>query len=105
MSVNINERIAKEREKLEQLKRLKKAEDAKAKKKQAAIDKDRDELFGNSFLKHFRGFLRVQPHRTAAKNEAIITFLDNYFSELAADERVVQITEKHIAQIKTGNGL
>jgi len=91
----LDERIAKGWEKLEKLKRQKRAQAVREKKRQAAIDKDRLLIIGKIVSEHFPEVLRFQPHRTEAENKTEFAPLTHFISVLAADINAVsQLKEK-----------
>ena len=98
----INERIAKEREKLDQLMRRKRAQEAREKKRRDAINKDRRNIIGRYFEEYFPSLLQLHPHRTEAENKIEFASLIEFLSALASDEKIVcQLNELVNAHTKS----
>jgi len=85
----LDERIAKELEKLEQLKRQKRAQKAREKKRLHAISKDRWVIVGKIVETHFPQVLKLHPYRTEAENKSEFAPLEAFFSELASEGKTV----------------
>ena len=101
MQTSINERINRQLERLKQLERQKKAQDYRDKKRQLAIDRDRQREVGKIFLEHFPEFKQLQPHRTNAENQIEFASLSNFIAALAADTEYVSRL-KEMASKRTG---
>jgi len=86
--LTLDERIAKERKKLEQLKRQKRAQKAREQKRLYAVNKDRWCIIGKIVEVHFPQVLSLQPYRTEAENKSEFAPLEAFFSELASDKQV-----------------
>ena len=90
----INERIAKEREKLKQLNRKKRAQEAREKKKRDAINEERRSIVGRCFEEYFPSVLQLHPYRTEAEKKIEFAPLVKFFSALASDEKVIYQLKK-----------
>ena len=100
----LDERIAKEREKLEQLKRQKRAQEAREKKRLNAVSKDRWCITGKIVEEFFPQILNLQPYRTEAVNKDEFAPLYEFFSELASDEKTIcRLKELIEARTKLSN--
>ena len=85
----IEEQIAKELTKIEQLKRQKRSKDIREKRKKKEIDTRRQIIVGKLILKYFPEFLRLQPCRTEAENNIELETLNVLISILADDKQYV----------------
>ena len=85
----LDERIQKETEKLEQLKRQKRAMEQREKKKERAIDTRRKIINGGLLEAYFPEFAAFTPKYTKEENEAEFAPLAHFLSALAADKETV----------------
>jgi len=100
---NIDERIAKEREKLEQLKRQKRAQEAREKKRKDAINKDRWMKIGIIFETKFQAVSQLTPRRTKAENDIEFAPLTEFISILAGDMGIVNKLNDMLTTQKQNN--
>lgn len=100
----LNEQITKKAEELEQLKRRKRAQEARAKKTERAIDTRRKIVVGGIVLKYFPKFEELHPQRNNESNNIEFAPLANFLSVLSADKDLVarleaQAREKENTQV------
>jgi hypothetical protein len=93
---NIDARIALNIERLEQLKRQKKVEDARDKKQKEAIDLRRKIIVGNMIVKYFPEILNFQPRRTTKETDIAFAPVEVFMSILAEDEHYVSSLKEKV---------
>ena len=79
----LDERIAKQAETLEQLKRQKRAQEAREKKKQQMIDRRRNNIIGGIVSKHFPVVMKYEPKHNNTDNNIEFAPLDKFCGRLA----------------------
>jgi len=85
----LDERIARETQKLEQLKRQKKAQEAREKKNKRKIDTRRQIIIGGIVAKYFPEVLKFEPKYNNAENYIEFAPLANFLSVLNAQKDFV----------------
>ena len=85
----LDERIKKETEKLELLKRQRRAMIARENKITRAIEKRQNELTGEAFLAAFPEYRELRPQRTTVENQQEFEPLYYFLHELSADKEYV----------------
>jgi hypothetical protein len=93
---NIDERIALNIERLEQLKRQKRIDDAREKKQRDAIDLRRKIIVGEMIVKYFPEILNFQPCRTTKETDIVFTPVKIFISILAEDEHYVSSLKEKV---------
>lgn len=89
------ENIIKEMERVEQLKRQKKAKDIRENNRTKKIDTRRLIIIGGFVLKYFPEVINFQPRRTNAENSIEFMALENALKLLSADKQYLdQLKEK-----------
>jgi hypothetical protein len=83
----LDERIKRETEKLEQLKRQKKAQENREKQKSRAIDTRRKIVAGAIVLDIFPQFQALQPKKNNAENYIEFEPLANFLKEIASKKK------------------
>lgn len=96
---NINERISFNIERLEQLKRQKKIEDARDKKQKEAIDLRRKIIVGDMIVKYFPEILNFQPCRTTKETDIAFAPVKIFMSILAEDEQYVSLLKEKVRKM------
>jgi len=85
----VDERIAHEMEKLEQLKRIKRAHDIRMKKQQDALNTRRKMIVGTLVEKYFPEVLQYQPRKSNAATDEEFTPVENFLMLLADDKQYI----------------
>lgn len=100
----LDERIALEREKLEQLQRRKRAQGQHEKECRRKDNERRKYIIGAMISQYFPEVENFQPRRTNAENDVEFAPLANFLSQLAADrEYVTQLKERAAQQTLPDN--
>ena len=99
-----DERIAREREKLEHLKRQQRAHDTREKKRHEAISRDRQRIIGELVSKYFPEVLRFQPHRSNAENQIEFAPIEKFLITLTADTEYVSWLKERIEKQELPDG-
>ena len=86
----INEQIEKQQEKLDQLKRKKRAQEMRESKKTRTEDTRRKIVIGGIVLKYFPQLSQLQPQRNNADNDKEFELFANVLSVLASDKELVE---------------
>ena len=95
---NLDKQIAQEKEKLKQLRRQKRAQDARDQEKKNALDTRRNIIIGAMVSEYFPEVLRFQPCRTDAENNVEFAPLTRFLAMLAADKQYVDGLKKRVNQ-------
>ena len=90
----IDEQIQRDIDKLNRLKRKKKVQDNYEKKKQKAIERDRNYIIGELITEHFPEVKRFQPHRTKYENQAEFAPFINFLLVLLDNEDLIKEIKK-----------
>jgi len=97
---SFDDRINKQMERLEQLKRQKKAHEGRDKKRQEAISRERQRIVGAIFLEQFPEFSKCQPKRTMTENQIEFAILTHFISGLAANTEYISRLKERTAKKK-----
>ena len=93
---SIDERILQNIARAEQKEHQQQAQEARAKRKQAAIDRDRNQFIGQIVSQYFPEVRRFQPHRTHAENQREFAPLIQFLSELSCDKEYISMLQKKV---------
>ena len=96
--MNIDERIAQNLQKYEQLRNQKKAKESREKEVQRKMGDRRKFIVGGLIIKFFPEVMRFQPRRN--NNDTALEFapLENFLSGLAADKRFLERLKSEITK-------
>jgi hypothetical protein len=90
----LNESIVKTTEKLEQLKRQKRAREQRENEKLRAIETRRKIIAGSIFLDAFPEFEELMPQKSNEQNDIEFLPLKNFLTALASDKELVNRLKK-----------
>ena len=94
--LNIDERIAQNIERARQEKHRLQAQAARAKRKEVAINIDRQRIIGELSVRYFPELLQFHPYRTHGENQEEFAPLIRFLKELAADEKYISRLKEKI---------
>ncbi|MCL2638918.1 MAG: hypothetical protein FWD48_11195 [Oscillospiraceae bacterium] len=97
-SLSLDERIKRDTQKLEQLKAQKRAQEAREKQKERAVDTRLKIIAGGTFLAHFPQFKTLKPQKTNAENLKEFEPLADFFACLAEKKPWVSQLEAEARQ-------
>jgi hypothetical protein len=94
----VDTRISELKEKLTQLERQKRAQEAREKKNQFAINRERHRIIGELVEAQFPEVSRFTPHRTNAENQSEFATLIHFLYILAAHETFMKYCKNYAAK-------
>jgi hypothetical protein len=101
----LDERIARETIKLEQLKRQKRAQEAREKQKERATETRRKIILGGIVIKYFPQFEELQPQKTNEENNKEFESFANFLACLAEKKDLVaQLKKEAREKVLTNSG-